>query len=143
NVIIAARVGAIVKRTASSAHATAFFNEVPLQGVGEDVWRHLWTAAEAYSKATAYPDHDHPNVDEGARCVLCQQELGTDAKARMLGFSEFIQNKLQADAAAAETYVSTLVNTLPVTPDEQVWATVSQAIDLDVAVGESLRVASD
>lgn len=143
NAIIAGRAGAIGKRTAASAHATAFFDKVPLKGVGEEVWRRLWAAAEAYSKASAYPDQEHPNVDEGARCVLCQQEFGADAKARMLGFSEFIQNKLQADAAAAETYVSDLVKTLPVTPDEQAWATVSQAIGLDVAVSESLRVAVD
>ncbi len=143
NAICAARVGAIGKRTAASAHATAFFDKVPLTGVGEEVWRRLWAAAEAYSMGSAYPDHEHPNVDEGARCVLCQQELGADAKARILGFSEFIQNKLQADAAVAETYVIDLVKTLPVTPEEQVWATVSQAIGLDVAVGESLRVAVD
>lgn len=143
NAIIAARAGAIGKRKAASAHANAFFEKVPLEGVGEDVWRQLWAAAEAYSKASAYPDHEHPNVEEGARCVLCQQELGADAKARMLGFSEFIQNKLQADAAAAEKQVRDLVKTLPITPDEQVWAAVSQAIGLDVAVGESLRVAVD
>ncbi|WP_426702333.1 AAA family ATPase [Rhodanobacter sp. Col0626] len=143
NAIIAARVKAIHKRMAAGAHATALFNEVPLKGVGEEVWRRLWAAAEAYSKTSAYPDHEHPNVDEGARCVLCQQELDTDAKARMLGFSEFIQNKLQADAAAAETYVSNLVNILPVTPDDQVWVTVSQAIGLDVEAGESLRAAVD
>lgn len=141
NVIMAARTEAIGKRTAASAHATAFFDKVPLKGVGEEVWRRLWAAAEAYSKASAYPDHEHPNVDEGARCVLCQQELGADAKARALGFSEFIQNKLQADAAAAETSISDLLEALPITPDEQVWANVSQAIGLDVAVGESLRVA--
>lgn len=141
--IVAARAEAVGKRAAASTHAAALFNKVPLKGVGEEVWRHLWVAAETYSKALAYPDHDHPNVGEGAKCVLCQQELGPDAKARMLGFSEFIQNKLQADAVAAEAYVSGLVKTLPATPDEQVWATVSQAIGLDVAVGESLRVAAD
>lgn len=143
NAIIAARAGAIGKRTAASAHATAFFDKVPLKGVGEDVWRRSWAAAEAYSKASAYPNHEHPNVDERARCVLCQQELGADAKARMLGFSEFIQNKLQADAAAAEAYVSDLVKKLPVTPDEQAWAAVSQSIGLDIAVGESLRATVD
>lgn len=139
--IVAARAGAIGKRTAASAHAAAFFNNMPLNGVGEEVWRSLWAAAEAYSKTSAYPAHEHPNVDEGALCVLCQQELGTDAKARMLGFSEFVQNKLQADAGAAETYVSNLVKTLPVTPDEQAWAIVSQAIGMDVSAGELLRVA--
>lgn len=141
SIIIAARAEAIGKRTAASAHATAFFDNVPLKGVGEEIWRRLWAAAEAYSTTSAYQDHEHPNVDEGARCVLCQQELSGDAKARMLGFSDFIQNKLQGDAEAAETYVSDLVKTLPITPDEQVWATVSQAIGLDVAVGESLRLA--
>lgn len=143
NAVIAARVGAKDKRAAANAHATAFFNEVPLKGVGEEVWRRLWAAAEAYSKTSAYPNHEHPNVDESARCVLCQQELAPDGKARMLGFSEFVQNKLQADAEAAEAYVRDLEKTLPVTPDEQVWANVSQAIGLDVTVGESLRVAAD
>jgi energy-coupling factor transporter ATP-binding protein EcfA2/Mrp family chromosome partitioning ATPase len=143
NVIIAARVDAVAKRAAATAHASAFFNNAPLKGVGENVWRRLWAAAEAYSLAAAYPEHKHPNVDEGARCVLCQQELNAETKARMLGFSEFIHNNLQADATAAETNLSDLINALPNTPEEQVWATVSQTIGLDVAVGESLRIAVD
>ncbi len=143
NAIIAARAEAIGKRSAANVHATVFFDEVPLKGVGEEVWRRLWAAAEAYSRGSAYPDHEHPNVDEGAMCVLCQQELGPDAKSRMLGFTEFIQDKLQADAVAAETCANDLIKSLPVTPDEQTWATMSQAIGLDVAVGETLRVAVD
>lgn len=139
--LVSARVDALSKRKAATAHATTFFNKVPLKGVGEEIWRQMWAAAEAYSEAFAYPDHEHPNTEEGARCVLCQQELDAVGKARMLGFSEFIQNKLQADAVAAETVVADLVKALPGTPDEQVWATVSQTIGLDVPVGEALRLA--
>ncbi|MCD9096668.1 AAA family ATPase [Luteimonas fraxinea] len=139
--IIAARAEAASKRTAASIHATEFFEKVPLNGVGEEIWRQLWAAAEAYSDASAYPDHVHPNVEDGARCVLCQQELGAEGKTRMLGFSEFIQNKLQADAAAAEASFSALVKALLVTPDQQGWATVSQSIGLDPTEGEALRLA--
>ncbi|MDN8646799.1 chromosome segregation protein SMC, partial [Stenotrophomonas indicatrix] len=89
-------------RAAATAHATSFFQELPLAGVGEDTWRRMWAAAEAYGQAFAYPDHTQPNTEEGARCVLCQQELNGDAKARMQGFADFIQDRLQAEATAAE-----------------------------------------
>ncbi|MDQ3286901.1 MAG: AAA family ATPase [Pseudomonadota bacterium] len=136
-----ARVDAVNKRAAATAHAAAFSSKVPLKGVGEEVWREMWAAAEKYSKAFAYPEHEHPNIGDGTRCVLCQQEFNPDGKARMLGFYEFIQNKLQSDAVKAENLLAALVNALPGPLDEQDWSSLSQAIGLELPVSEALRLA--
>lgn len=139
--IVAAQLDALNKRAAATAHATSFFQGLPLAGVGEDTWRRMWAAAEAYAQAFAYPDHTHPNTEEGARCVLCQQLLNGDAKARMQGFADFIQDRLQAEATAAELRAVMLVQALPGIPDAQTWSTVSQAVGLDHQTSEALRLA--
>jgi len=139
--IISARGEAAAKRTAATAHASAFFSEMPLQGVGERGWRELWSAAEAYSSTLAYPDHPHPNVGDDARCVLCQQALDGDAKARLQGFAEFVQGRLQAEATAAEGRLEALIQNLPGVPDAPTWSSMCQAIDFNPDQSEALRAA--
>lgn len=139
--IVAARVDAMDKRQAATAHAAAFFQGLPLVGVGEGAWHQLWAAAEAYSQTKAYPEHAHPNTEDGARCVLCQQSLDAEAKARLEGFADFVRNRLESGAAAAEQHHAALVEGLPKVPDEEAWSTVSQAIRLEPREEESLRQA--
>jgi energy-coupling factor transporter ATP-binding protein EcfA2 len=74
-----------------------------LDGTGNDAWKKLFKAAEAFSTCHAYPDHAHPNVDDGARCVLCQTPLDVSAKGRLTRFATFIADaaSTEADATAA------------------------------------------
>lgn len=70
--------------------AAKFAREVVLAGAGSAEWNALWGAAKAYSESRAYPEQAFPHVAEGAACVLCQQDLGPHAQARMHRFAEFV-----------------------------------------------------
>ncbi|MCB1469122.1 MAG: AAA family ATPase [Rhizobiaceae bacterium] len=73
----------------------------PLDGVGSESWRKLWEAARAYSVQEAYPEQDFPVSGDDARCVLCQQEVGQDAAARLRRFEAFVQDRTQKDEEVA------------------------------------------
>jgi energy-coupling factor transporter ATP-binding protein EcfA2 len=74
-----------------------------LPGTGSSLWRSLLNAAEAYSKAEAYPGHQHPYEGDGARCVLCQTTLDKDAVDRLSNFQAFVVSKAQKAADDART----------------------------------------
>lgn len=90
-----------LRSAADVASKTSFTNE-PLDGIGSESWRVLWEAAEAYSQQEAYHEHDFPNVDEGAVCPLCQQEIGTSAASRLKRFKAFIHDETAKKAKDAE-----------------------------------------
>ena len=90
-----------LRAAATEASKTSFADE-PLAGVGSDTWRVLWQAAENYSLAEAYPEHDFPATEEGHVCVLCQQPLETDAAERLRRFHQFVHNDVAKRAKAAE-----------------------------------------
>ncbi len=77
-----------------------------LKGTGEVVWRQMWEAAAAFS-SVAYPATPFPVLSRGARCPLCQQDLGTDAKTRLGHFQEFVLSSAQADVRKAEDTLNT------------------------------------
>jgi len=110
--LAAARAKAADARQAAVDYARDFFTGIPLPGVGGGTWMRLWTAATAYAQ-TAYPNHLHPNTDEGARCVLCQQPLAGEGRQRMADFATYVANKLQADATTAEKDRDALVTGIP------------------------------
>ena len=85
-------------------------------GVGSATWRALWDAAKAYSQ-TAYPGQAFP-VTDGARCVLCHQELAADAQHRLRDFEKFIQSKLEAEAQTAEGAYRAAVEALLTVPTD-------------------------
>lgn len=91
----------IAQEAANLASRRTFANE-PLSEVGSSVWRALWSAAESYSKV-AYPDHGFPYTSDGAVCVLCQQQLGTDAVGRLERFQQFVVDTTAAEAQRAQS----------------------------------------
>ncbi len=90
------------KREAAQAAATTLFSSAPLPAVGSRTWEALWEAARSYSRSEAYPTEPFPNVAEGARCVLCQQELGVAARERLSGFEAYVQAETAQAAETAE-----------------------------------------
>src|SRR3546814_15422586 len=60
-------------------------------GVGGEAWRVLWDSARRYSTEIAYPGQPFPPSAEDAHCMLCQQPLEAEARARMARFEDFIQ----------------------------------------------------
>jgi len=73
-----------------------------LPGTGNEAWRTMWDAAEGFSES-AYPQELFPNLQEGARCLFCQQEIGTEADARLQHFAEYVQSVAQAKVRQAES----------------------------------------
>lgn len=73
-----------------------------LPGTGGGAWKTLFQAAQAFS-LEAYPKAtEHPTTTEGARCVLCQQDLALPAKLRLQAFRTYV-----AGAAATELTTAT------------------------------------
>jgi hypothetical protein len=98
-----------------------------LTGTGDPTWRKMWEATEEFS-AVAYPQSSFPFVESGAHCPFCQQELGSEAQARLQKFAEYVASRAQAQVREAErTHGVTL-------------ATVREAVirrpDLDLALNE-------
>lgn len=83
-----------------------------LDHVGSDTWRAMWKAAREYSQ-DVYPAQPFP-ATEGARCVLCHQELSEVAQERLKAFEGFVQSKLASEAAEAEAAYTNAKNQLPI-----------------------------
>ncbi|UKE46254.1 AAA family ATPase [Xanthomonas cerealis] len=129
--LLDARSNAEVKRQAATAYATAFLNGLPLKGVGDAVWRTLWNAAKAYSTDHAYPGHSFPHVGDEACCVLCQQPLGDDGKARLASFENYLNDTLQTEAKTAEDALTALKKALPSPLTDVAWQAQCAAIGLE------------
>lgn len=71
------------------------FESEPLPGAGSSPWKELWEAARRFSKVLAYRDSRFPVITMGARCVLCHQTLGDDARERLAQFEQFVQADTQ------------------------------------------------
>ena len=91
-----------LKREAARVAAEKAFSGEPLEGVGGEVWRTLWDSARRYSTQIAYPGQSFPPSQDDARCLLCQQPLEAEARARMARFEEFIQKDTERQAQEAE-----------------------------------------
>jgi energy-coupling factor transporter ATP-binding protein EcfA2 len=99
-----------------------------LDGVGGETWHRMWEAAREYSKV-AYPAVPFP-VTEGARCVLCHQEIGQEAGSRLRDFESFVQGKLEAEARVAESQYAQALKSLPDIPSAAQIETVCEAAGL-------------
>ncbi|MCC6526979.1 MAG: hypothetical protein IT373_30310 [Polyangiaceae bacterium] len=94
--------GALRAAEAATAVASAAaFGAEPLSGVGSSPWRLLWDAARRYAAEGAALDADFPDTSQGARCVLCQQELSADAASRLRRFDRFVKDNVQASLVVA------------------------------------------
>jgi energy-coupling factor transporter ATP-binding protein EcfA2 len=100
------------KREAARLAADQAFAGEHLAGVGGDVWRTLWNSARLYSTEMAYPNQPFPPSSDDAHCMLCQQPLADEARARMARFEDFIKNDTEQLATEAERAASTALKSL-------------------------------
>jgi ABC-type multidrug transport system ATPase subunit len=68
----------------------ATFPEGLLAGTGADQWKVMWESARQFSQELAYPDKNFPVIENGARCVLCQQDINYAATHRLKQFEAFV-----------------------------------------------------
>lgn len=94
---------------AAKSFASGQFDSTFLPGTGGDLWRKLWEAARDYSITAVYIAQEFPIIEGDAKCVLCQQDIDTQAAARLKAFEAFCKDKSQqlADQAAQQLKVAT------------------------------------
>src|SRR5579875_193461 len=68
----------------------ATFPQGMLSGTGGDQWKEMWESFRRFSEEEAYPGRPFPVTEDGAKCVLCQQDLDRAAAHRLKQFEEFI-----------------------------------------------------
>ena len=117
------------RQTAIEA-ARAMTASSKLDGVSTETWRTLWDAARTYSISKAYTDQSYPNIDEGARCVLCHQLLDDNAKDRLTDFNNYVTGTLESAAKSAELLATESISALPETPADEVLQTAALAGEL-------------
>ncbi|MFC1629242.1 AAA family ATPase [Gemmatimonadota bacterium] len=97
---------ALEKRVETAGFAkkasTVAFSEEPVPGVGSDQWKKMFEYARVYSTEVAYPDESFPFIGFDCKCVLCQQPLNDDARDRLGRFADFVTNKAEEEARAAD-----------------------------------------
>lgn len=102
-----------------------------LDGVGTREWTDLWTIAKKYSETTAYAGVSFPNTGEDSRCVLCHQELGSDAKARLRSFEEFVKDEASKAVTDRKKELETALKILPLLPTAEMLTTQASAAGMD------------
>lgn len=68
-----------------------------LEGTGSEPWIVLWESARRFSQELAYPGHDFPVVENGAHCLLCQQDLNREASHRLKQFEAFVASTTERE----------------------------------------------
>lgn len=119
------------KRKVARQAAEAIIKETSFDGFGSDTWKAMWQAACKYSEQRAYPDIEYPVVKPGAKCVLCEQELGEAAKHRLVKFESYVTGELESSATSAEKALQDALIKLPVKPKNSELVTAIQAAQLD------------
>ncbi len=71
------------------------FEKEPVTGVASESWKALLWAAKEFSERHAYKGENFPVTKDGARCVLCFQELTPEAADRLRRFWDFIEGVAQ------------------------------------------------
>jgi hypothetical protein len=92
------------KEAARLAAAQLCGNE-PLGHVGSEPWQLMYRHAKEYARL-AYPHVDALPTQLGDRCVLCQQELGDEARTRLDRFEKYVADRASQEAQSADNELS-------------------------------------
>lgn len=74
----------------------ATFPDGMLPGTGGESWKALWESARQFSP-DAYAGKPFPVVEDGAKCLLCQQDLDRAAAHRLRKFEEFVTSSTERE----------------------------------------------
>lgn len=124
-------------QSAARIASSNLFAAEPLPSVGSEVWRSLWEAARRFSETEAYTDQAFPVTGQGARCVLCLQELGPNASERMTRFEAFVKDESKRrEADAKASYDEALGALEKALLEEQDQQAITGLLDNDLSAGE-------
>lgn len=88
-------------------------SDAPVQGTGEGSWKLLWEAAKSFAASAGVP---FPDVSDDARCGLCQQELGEQARRRFIAFEQFVCSDLEGRLTHLRRRAASLLQQAPEPP---------------------------
>lgn len=79
----------------------ATFPQDILEGTGGDEWKALWESSRTFSTQEAYPEKTFPFTGDGAKCLLCQQDLDQKAAHRLTHFEQFVASDTEEELRKA------------------------------------------
>ena len=68
-----------------------------LPGTGGEQWKAMWESSRLFSEQQAYLGNAFPVIEDGSKCVLCQQDLDHAAAHRLKQFEEFITSTTERE----------------------------------------------
>jgi energy-coupling factor transporter ATP-binding protein EcfA2 len=95
--VIAIRTDGYRKAEEARRLREATFPADMLAGTGSETWTALWEAARRFSQEGAYSGLTFPVIEDGAHCVLCQQDLDHAASHRLKQFEEFVVSSTEKE----------------------------------------------
>ena len=119
------------KQNSASIISKRLFEDSNLEGVGDEAWKNLWEYARAYSNEVAYKDENFPFTEDDALCVLCQQSLNDDAKARLLSFEDYVKGEAENAVIKARKALNDKLESLPEVSSEKGFTTLISASGLE------------
>ena len=96
-VVFDARAECHRKREEAKRLREAAFEAGTLAGTGSETWVRFWESARQFSQQFAYSEQPFPAVEDGARCVLCQQDLDHAARQRLQRFEAFVASTTEQE----------------------------------------------
>lgn len=121
----------IEKENASKKFAASLKDNCKLEGLGEKAWKDLWNAAKAYSEQFAYKEQKFPNIEKGSRCILCHQELSSEAIKRFQSFDAYIKGNLEKNLQEAINTLNAFKKNLPILETEEQWNNLCQLAKIE------------
>ena len=121
----------IEKENASKKFADTLKDDCKLEGLGETVWKDLWNAARAYSEQFAYKGQKFPYIGKDSRCVLCHQELSSEAVKRFQSFDAYIKGELEKNFQEAQSSLNSFKKSLPIIETEEQWNNLCQLAKIE------------
>ena len=97
NAVFDARTEVRRKRDEAMRLREATLQAGTLPGTGAEAWTALWEQARRFSSEFAYRGQPFPVVENGARCVLCQQDLDQAASHRLGQFEAFVASTTEQE----------------------------------------------
>jgi len=112
--------------------------ESVLKGLNSPAWRQMWEAARTYSERHAYAGQAFPHAADGAKCVLCQQDLAPTSRARFIRLEGFVRGEEQKTAAARQKAADDAVKACTaVNPGERTKDALDDLAVLDASISDS------
>lgn len=94
------KAGDLLAELATSHRAVALvqsedvFSNLPLTGVGGELWKKLWESARTFYNFSVTTEV-FPELEDNSVCPLCLQALDDAAKSRFLTFEDYVKQDLQ------------------------------------------------